>query len=135
MRGKRAIVLLTDGKDEGAAGYADALEYAKHGGIAFYTIGLGPIANQPDIRLKLEKLAAETGSGRSPPINQAIDLGGTYRSIETELRSQYLLLAPAGRPSRQRRQVPHRRGQARPLQSPRPARSRDITPEYALPRP
>ncbi|HEY6322231.1 MAG TPA: VWA domain-containing protein [Thermoanaerobaculia bacterium] len=91
VRGKRAIVLLTDGKDEGSRfRYGDALEYAKHSGIAFYTIGLGPIANQPDIRLKLEKLAAETG-GRSYFINQAIDLGGTYRSIETELRSQYLL--------------------------------------------
>jgi Ca-activated chloride channel family protein len=91
VRGKRAIVLLTDGKDEGSRfRYGDALEYAKHSGIAFYTIGLGPIANQPDIRLKLEKLAAETG-GRSYNINQAIDLAGTYRSIETELRSQYLL--------------------------------------------
>jgi len=91
VRGKRAIVLLTDGKDEGSRfRYADALEYAKHSGIAFYTIGLGSIANQPDIRLKLEKLAAETG-GRSYFISQAIDLAGTYRSIETELRSQYLL--------------------------------------------
>jgi Ca-activated chloride channel family protein len=91
VRGKRAIVLLTDGKDEGSRfRYGDALEYAKHSGIAFYTIGLGPIANQPDIRLKLEKLAAETG-GRSYFISQAIDLAGTYRSIETELRSQYLL--------------------------------------------
>jgi Ca-activated chloride channel homolog len=91
VRGKRAIVLLTDGKDEGSRfRYGDALEYAKHSGIAFYTIGLGPIANQPDIRLKLEKLAGETG-GRSYFISQAVDLTGTYRSIETELRSQYLL--------------------------------------------
>ena len=91
VRGKRAIVLLTDGKDEGSRfRYGDALEYAKHSGIAFYTIGLGPIANQPDIRLKLEKLAAETG-GRSYSINQVNDLAGIYRSIETELRSQYLL--------------------------------------------
>jgi Ca-activated chloride channel family protein len=91
VRGKRAIVLLTDGKDEGSRfRYADALEYAKHSGIAFYTIGLGPIANQPDIRLKLMKLAAETG-GRSYFVSQAIDLSATYRSIETELRSQYLL--------------------------------------------
>jgi len=91
VRGKRAIVLLTDGKDEGSRfHYGDALEYAKHSGIAFYTIGLGPIANQPDIRLKLTKLAAETG-GRSYFVSQAIDLSGTYRSIETELRSQYLL--------------------------------------------
>jgi VWFA-related protein len=91
VRGKRAIVLLTDGKDEGSRfRYGDALEYAKHSGIAFYTIGLGPIANQPDIRMKLEKLAAETG-GRSYRVDRAIELSGTYRSIETELRSQYLL--------------------------------------------
>lgn len=91
VRGKRAIVLLTDGKDEGSRfHFNDALEYAKHSGIAFYTIGLGQIANQPENRLKLEKLAAETG-GRSYFIASATELSGIYRSIETELRSQYLL--------------------------------------------
>ncbi|HEV3457770.1 MAG TPA: VWA domain-containing protein [Thermoanaerobaculia bacterium] len=91
VRGKRAIVLLTDGKDEGSRfHYTDALEYAKHSGIAFYTIGLGQIAKQPDIRMKLAQIAAETG-GRSYFIDRAVELSGTYRSIETELRSQYLL--------------------------------------------
>jgi Ca-activated chloride channel family protein len=91
VRGKRAIVLLTDGKDEGSRfRYSDALEYAKHSGIAFYTIGLGQIAKQPDIRMKLVQIAAETG-GRSYFIDRVIELSGTYRSIETELRSQYLL--------------------------------------------
>jgi len=91
VRGKRAIVLLTDGKDEGSRfRYNDALEYAKHSGIAFYTIGLGQIAKQPDIRMKLAQIATETG-GRSYFIDRAVELSGTYRSIETELRSQYLL--------------------------------------------
>ncbi|HVR11209.1 MAG TPA: VWA domain-containing protein [Thermoanaerobaculia bacterium] len=91
VRGKRAIVLLTDGKDEGSRfHYSDALEYAKHSGIAFYTIGLGQVAKQPDIRMKLAQIAAETG-GRSYFIDRVIELSGTYRSIETELRSQYLL--------------------------------------------
>jgi VWFA-related protein len=91
VRGKRAIVLLTDGKDEGSKfHYTDALEYAKHSGIAFYTIGLGQTAKEPDIRMKLQQLAAETG-GRSFSIDRVSELAGTYRSIEGELRSQYLL--------------------------------------------
>jgi Ca-activated chloride channel family protein len=91
VRGKRAIVLLTDGKDEGSRfRYSDALEYAKHSGIAFYTIGLGQIARQPDIRMKLVQIANETG-GCSYFIDRVIELSGTYHSIETELRSQYLL--------------------------------------------
>jgi VWFA-related protein len=91
VRGKRAIVLLTDGKDEGSRfHYTDALEYAKHSGIAFYTIGLGSIPQQPDIRMKLTRLAGETG-GRSFFVDRAQDLSGIYRGIEGELRSQYLL--------------------------------------------
>ncbi|MBV8202490.1 MAG: VWA domain-containing protein [Acidobacteria bacterium] len=91
VRGKRAIVLLTDGKDEGSRfRYSDALEYAKHSGIAFYTIGLGQIAQQADIRMKLVQIANETG-GRSYFIDRVIELSGVYRGIESELRSQYLL--------------------------------------------
>ena len=91
VRGKRAIVLLTDGKDEGSKfRYTDALEYAKHSGIAFYTIGLGQTAKEPDIRMKLQQLAGETG-GRAYSIDRVSELAGTYRSIENELRSQYLL--------------------------------------------
>jgi Ca-activated chloride channel family protein len=91
VRGKRAIVLLTDGKDEGSRfHYSDALEYAKHSGIAFYTIGLGSTAREPDIRMKLVQLAAETG-GRSFFVDRAADLSSTYRNVEAELRSQYLV--------------------------------------------
>jgi Ca-activated chloride channel family protein len=91
VRGKRAIVLLTDGKDEGSRyHYADALEYARHSGIAFYTIGLGSTPQQPDIRMKLTQLAGETG-GRSFFVDRAQDLAGIYHGIEAELRSQYLL--------------------------------------------
>jgi Ca-activated chloride channel family protein len=91
VRGKRAVVLLTDGKDEGSRfRYNDALEYAKHSGVAFYTIGLGQTAKGPDIRMKLVQIASETG-GRSFFIDRAAELSGAYRSIEAELRSQYLL--------------------------------------------
>jgi Ca-activated chloride channel family protein len=91
VRGKRAVVLLTDGKDEGSRfRFTDALEYAKHSGIAFYTIGLGSTAKQPDIRLKLEQLAGDTG-GRAFFIDRAGELTGAYHDIESELRAQYLL--------------------------------------------
>jgi Ca-activated chloride channel family protein len=91
VRGKRAVVLLTDGKDEGSRfQFRDALEYAKHSGIAFYCVGLGQTANGPDIRLKLTQLATETG-GRSFFIDRVAQLSAIYHDIETELRSQYLL--------------------------------------------
>jgi Ca-activated chloride channel homolog len=91
VRGKRAVVLLTDGRDEGSKfRYQDALEYAKHSGIAFYTIGLGSTARLPDVRMKLTQLATETG-GRAFFVERAAELSGTYHDIETELRSQYLL--------------------------------------------
>ncbi len=91
VRGKRAVVLLTDGKDEGSRfRYAEALEYAKHSGIAFYTIGLGLTAKEPDIRMKLVEIADQTG-GRSFFIDRVVELSGAYRQIEAELRSQYLI--------------------------------------------
>lgn len=91
VRGKRAVVLLTDGQDEGSKfRYRDALEYAKHSGIAFYTVGLGLTAKKADVRMKLAQLAEETG-GRSFFIERAAELNDTYHDIETELRSQYLL--------------------------------------------
>ena len=40
--------------------------------------------------MKLAQIASETG-GRSFFIDRAAELSGAYRSIEAELRSQYLL--------------------------------------------
>jgi VWFA-related protein len=91
VKGKRAIVLLSDGKDEGSRySYDDVLEYARRSGVAIYTVGIGLSTQSVDIRLKLSRLADETG-GRFFFIEKARELDGIYDTIQKEVRSQYLL--------------------------------------------
>jgi Ca-activated chloride channel family protein len=91
VKGKRAIIILSDGKDEGSRHtYSDALEYARRSGVALYTVGIDLSTGDADVRLKLSRLADETG-GRYFFIKRASELEGIYDSIQQELRSQYLL--------------------------------------------
>ncbi|MEO7794781.1 MAG: VWA domain-containing protein [Thermoanaerobaculia bacterium] len=91
IRGRKALVLLSDGDDTSSlVSYDDALEFARRSGVAIYTIGLDVGASKLSIRGKLERLAAETG-GRSYFVSKAFELGGVYAQISRELRSQYLL--------------------------------------------
>ncbi|MFL6263614.1 MAG: VWA domain-containing protein [Thermoanaerobaculia bacterium] len=91
VKGKRAIILLSDGKDEGSRyTFSDALEYARRSGVAIYTVGIDLSAQNQDVRLKLSRLADETG-GRFFFIERAKELEGIYDAIQKELRSQYLL--------------------------------------------
>lgn len=91
MHGRRAIVLLSDGDDTSSATpWRDALEYAKRSGVAIYTIGLRIGALDMGIRNKLKDLSESTG-GRVFFVDSAAELAGTYKEIEQELRSQYLL--------------------------------------------
>ena len=87
VKGQRALLLLTDGKDEGSRfNFEDAMEYARRAGVTIYAIGLG---DDPDKR-KLEKISAETG-GRAFFLKSIDELAGIYATIEEELRSQYLI--------------------------------------------
>jgi VWFA-related protein len=87
IKGQRAILLLSDGKDEGSRfTFEDALETARRAGVAIYPIGLGEKIDKK----KLEKLALETG-GRPFFLKSADELAGIYAAIEEELRSKYLL--------------------------------------------
>jgi Ca-activated chloride channel family protein len=91
IKGKRAIILLSDGKDEGSHySYGDALEYARRSGVAIYTVGINLSRQDADVRLKLSRLSDETG-GRVFMIEKANELERIYDIIQTELRSQYLL--------------------------------------------
>lgn len=91
VKGKRAIVLLSDGRDEGSRyTYEAALEYARRSGVALYTVGIAINTSQSDVRLKLSRLADETG-GRSFFIDRATEIERIYTQIQAELRSQYLL--------------------------------------------
>ncbi|HEX7182369.1 MAG TPA: VWA domain-containing protein [Thermoanaerobaculia bacterium] len=87
LKGQRALLLLSDGKDEGSRfGYEEALDYARRAGVTIYTIGLGKEVEKK----KLEKISEETG-GRAFFPGDASELAAIYAAIEEELRSQYLI--------------------------------------------
>ena len=91
VRGRRALVLLSDGEDTSSTvSFPDVEEYARRSGVAIYTIGLGVGRTQMILRNKLNDLAKVTG-GRSFFIAKAEVLAPVYDEIERELRSQYLL--------------------------------------------
>jgi VWFA-related protein len=90
-KGKRAIVILSDGRDEGSRyTFNDALEYARRSGVAIYTVGISLSSQDVDARSKLSRLAEETG-GRAFFIERAKEVDGIYDQIQKELRSQYYL--------------------------------------------
>jgi Ca-activated chloride channel family protein len=91
IRGRRALVLLSDGEDTSSTiTFPETLEYARRSGVSIYTIGLRIGKTQIGVRKKLEALARETG-GRTFYIKDATELDTVYSDIEDELRSQYLV--------------------------------------------
>lgn len=85
-RGRRALVLLSDGDDRySRATAADALTRARHADVMIYPIALG--ARRPPL---FSELAALTG-GRSALVRDARTLPQILESIAQELRHQYLL--------------------------------------------
>lgn len=91
--GRKAVVLITDGQDQGskmkldqaveAAQKADVIVY----GILFYDRGFyGPYGYAGDGALK--KMAEETG-GRVIRVSHGKDLAAAFDEISRELRSQY----------------------------------------------
>lgn len=91
INGQKALVLLSDGKDESSRfEYDDMLDYARRSRVAIYPIGLNLPKLDMDSKRKLSKLAEETG-GRSFFLDTAAELDAVYQQIEVELRSRYLL--------------------------------------------
>ena len=91
VQGKRALILISDGEDQGSRyRFEEALDYARRTGVAIYTIGLGTGGSKPMVRNHMLRLASETG-GQSFFVHRALELAKVYRSIEDELRTQYLL--------------------------------------------
>jgi Ca-activated chloride channel homolog len=89
VSGQRAILLLSDGRDEVSRfDFDDTLEYARRAGVTIYAVGL----QLPDgfARSELAAIAAETG-GQSYFVRDVEELPEIYRAIEREMRSQYLL--------------------------------------------
>jgi VWFA-related protein len=91
LKGKRAMVLLTDGADSlSRFSLTEVIEYAQRLGVALYPIGLTSGSRDVQSELALRRMASETG-GSVFFIQRASELDHAYERIETELRSQYLL--------------------------------------------
>jgi Ca-activated chloride channel family protein len=91
IKGQRALLVLSDGKDESSRFRFDqTLDFARRAGVAIYTIGLDIPRSELETRKILRTLADETG-GRSFFVKEAAELGPIYAAIQQELRSRYLL--------------------------------------------
>lgn len=91
VKGQKALVLVTDGKDTASKfSFDQALEYARRAAVPIYAVGIGVRGTEVDVRYKLGKFCAETG-GNVYYIETAFELGRIYGDIQNELRSQYIL--------------------------------------------
>src|SRR6266536_376541 len=91
VKGKKALVILTDGKDTASKFDFDTmLEYVKKAGISIYGIGLKISGAELDVKYKLNKLAQATG-GQTFYVDSPKNLESIYRQINEDLRSQYML--------------------------------------------
>ncbi|MEE9218055.1 MAG: VWA domain-containing protein [Acidobacteriota bacterium] len=101
--GKKAFLLLSDGRDQGMDGYGpgsqhtfeEALERVQRAGVAVYAVGLGKdLESQLDFRRRrslrqlLEELADDTG-GRAYMVRRQGGLRATFRQVAREVRMQY----------------------------------------------
>jgi len=91
VKGQKALVLLTDGKDTASKfTFEQALEYAQRAAVPIYTVGIGIRGVDMEVRNKINRFANETG-GTSYYIDDVKDLSRIYSDIQNELRSQYVL--------------------------------------------
>lgn len=91
VKGQKALVLITDGKDTSSKfSFDQAVEYARRAAVPIYAIGIGIRQTEVDVRYKLGRFCTETG-GNAYYIDAAADLGRIYTDIQNELRSQYIL--------------------------------------------
>jgi Ca-activated chloride channel family protein len=99
VKGKKALVLLTDGKDTSSKYDFDILlDYVKKAGVSVYGIGLNISKAEFEVKSKLNRLAEASG-GTTFYINSAARLGAVYKQINDELRTQYLLTYYSSNPS------------------------------------
>jgi Ca-activated chloride channel family protein len=87
VQGRKALVIITDGEDTTSRlAYEEMLTYARSSRVPLYFIGIGHSGGDG----KMKSLAAETG-GVAYFVRNVDQLGATYKALEQELRSQYLL--------------------------------------------
>jgi len=91
LRGKKALILLTDGLDsQSRYSFDETLEFARSAGVAIYPIGLSISPREFEAQRVLRQLAVETG-GEHYFIGRASELTRIYDEIQRDLRSQYML--------------------------------------------
>jgi Ca-activated chloride channel family protein len=91
VKGKKALVILTDGKDTASKfDYDTLVEYVKKAGISIYGIGLKISGADLEVKYKLNKIAQSTG-GQTFYVDSPKNLESIYRQINEDLRSQYML--------------------------------------------
>lgn len=102
-KGRRAVILLTDGKDEKGDGTCsihssnDVIDAAttKARGVPIYTMGVGPQVDDKE----LARIAGDTG-GSSMLATTLSELPGFYRDVANQLKNQYMVeyisLSPSG---------------------------------------
>ncbi|HEX8410341.1 MAG TPA: VWA domain-containing protein [Thermoanaerobaculia bacterium] len=97
VKGQKALVLVTDGKDTVSKfTFEQALEYAQRAAVPIYAIGIGIGKLDVETKLRLNRFTGDTG-GSSYYIDNIADLSKIYTDIQNELRSQYVLgFYPAG---------------------------------------
>ena len=91
VQGRKALVVITDGEDTSSRlSYDDMLGYARASRVPLYFIGIGFVFGDLGGPGRMKTLAAETG-GVAYIIRNVNQLGDTYKQLEADLRSQYLL--------------------------------------------
>lgn len=91
VQGRKALIVITDGDDTTSRlSYDEMLGYARSARVPLYFIGIGfsPLDRAGIGRMR--SLAAETG-GVVHLIRGTNELPATYRALENDLRTQYLL--------------------------------------------
>ncbi len=107
VRGRKAMVVLTDGADTSSKHTIDeVLDYAQRAGVTVYVIGVDLPASAVLTRWQLNKIAKVTG-GRSFFLPRDAELEKVYNTIDTELRTQYLLTftSSSEKPKNQLREI------------------------------
>jgi Ca-activated chloride channel family protein len=91
MTGRKALVVFTDGEDQGSHLTSDAvLRRLEQTDATLYMIGQGPRAEAPDLRALMERLSRQSG-GRAFFPDRIDELSGVFAEIIEDLSNQYLL--------------------------------------------